>query len=67
MATIAGGTLMKNNQCQLSKSVRCPPSTGPTVGASEMIMLIIRLDTRRFSGGKAEKATAKTSGSSPRR
>ena len=53
---------MKNSQRQLSHSVRCPPSVGPTVGARVTIRPMTTLAVTRLSGGKAVKATAKTVG-----
>ncbi|MNE27281.1 hypothetical protein D3C80_1206860 [compost metagenome] len=54
--------MMKKSQRQLSHSVRCPPSVGPTVGARVTIRPMMTLAVTRFSGGKAVKATAKTVG-----
>ena len=53
---------MKNSQRQLSHSVRCPPSVGPTVGASVTIRPMTTLAVTRLSGGKAVNATANTVG-----
>src|SRR5258706_9989674 len=57
-----GMTLTKNSQRQFSQSVRCPPSVGPMVGASETIRPMIAPEVARLSGGKAVKAIANTVG-----